>query len=397
MISRIIVSLAGFAAISAAVPPPFRIERSTVLTSHGAYHWSQSRPAIIPGDPLRVVVTTQEIEKRGSHGYRDLFLVETTNGARTWTAPQRIDPLRRRFYDDGVERVFGDVCPQWHAATRTLLVTGKCFGFLPNAKDDKAKDDRAQERVAYAVFSPATGKWSGMKIMDMPAKDHEGRAIIEPNAGCNQRVDLPNGDILLPVRYRKDPASRVYTTIVARCTFDGQTLTYREHGSEFNISPPRGLYEPSLGTLGGRFFLTMRAEDSGFVARGADGVHFEPFVEWKFDDGHALGSANAQQHWITHGDKLFLIYSRRGANNDHVFRNRAPIFIAEVNPQTLRVLRASEQILFPETGVDLAGGFGPVNVTPDETWVITSEMAFPKNRQDENNRVLLAKILWSRS
>ncbi len=31
--------------------PDFRIENSTVLTSTGAYHWSQSRPAVIPGNP----------------------------------------------------------------------------------------------------------------------------------------------------------------------------------------------------------------------------------------------------------------------------------------------------------------------------------------------------------
>jgi hypothetical protein len=109
---------------------PFRIENSTILTSEGAYHWSQSRPAVIPGNPARVIVTTQEIEKRGSHGYRDLFITETTDGAKTWSAPMRIESLRRKRDADGVERVFGDVCPQWHAATGELLVTGKCFGFL---------------------------------------------------------------------------------------------------------------------------------------------------------------------------------------------------------------------------------------------------------------------------
>lgn len=386
--------LTGFALTLQAAD--FRIERSTVLTSSGDYHWSQSRPAVIPGDPLRVIVTTQEIEKRGSHGYRDIFLTETIDGAKTWSAPQPIDALKRKRHDDGIERVFGDLCPQWHAATKTLLVTGKTFGFLANPNDNKAKDDRSQERVAYAVYSPETQQWSGMKIMAMPEKDHVGNPIIEPNAGCNQRTDLANGDVLLPVRYRANPKSRVYTTIVARCTFDGETLTYREHGSEHTITPPRGLYEPSVCEFQGRFFLTMRAEQNGHVARGKDGLHYDAAVEWKFDDGQPLGSANAQQHWITHGDGLYLIYSRRGANNDHVFRNRAPIFIARIDPDKLHVLRATEQILLPETGVDLAGGFGPVNVGDHETWVISSEMAFPKDRQDEPNRVLLAKIIWSK-
>lgn len=369
----------------------FSIERSTVLTSSGAYHWAQSRPAAIPG---KVIVVTQEIEKRGSHGYRDIYLTETTDGAKTWSEAKRIDALNRKRFPDGIERVMGDICPQWHEATKKLLLTAKCFGFLPNPEDDKGKDDRSQERVAYAVYSPDTKQWTGMKIMDMPEKDHAGNPIIEPNAGCHQRHDLPNGEILLPVRYRADPKKRVYTTIVARCTFDGETLTYREHGSEHTITPPRGLYEPSICAFKGRYFLTMRGEDNGYAARGNDGLHYEPHVEWKFDDGTPLASANAQQHWITHGDKLYLTYSRRGANNDHVFRSRAPLFIAEVDPEKLHVLRATEQILMPETGLDLTGGFAPVVVSPTETWVVSSEMGFPEGRKDENNRILLAKILW---
>lgn len=176
-------------------------------------------------------------------------------------------------YEDGIARVFGDVCPQWHAATGKLLVTGKCFGFLRDANDNKSKDDRSQERVAYAVHDPETGAWTGMKIMEMPETDHEGKPILEPNAGCHQRVDLPGGDILLPVRYRKNPKARVYTTIVARCGFDGETLTYLEHGSEFNIEVPRGLYEPSVCEWRGRYYLTMRAEKTGYVASGSDGLN----------------------------------------------------------------------------------------------------------------------------
>lgn len=370
----------------------FRIENSTVLTSRGAYHWSQSRPAVLPG---KVIVTTQEIEKRGSHGYRDLFITETTDGAKTWSEPKRIDALKRRTYEDGIERVFGDVCPQWHERTGRLLITGKCFGFLADPNDNKAKDDRSLERVAYAVYDPESNEWSGMQIMDMPEKNHAGNPILEPNAGCHQRVDMPKGDILLPVRYRADPKKRVYTTIVARCRFDGSTLSYVEHGSEHSISIPRGLYEPSVCELKGRYFLTMRGEQNGHVSRSDDGLNYLPAVEWKFDDGQPLLSANAQQHWITHGDGLYLIYSRKGAKNDHVFRNRAPIFIARVDPDRLQVIRATEQVLMPETGLDLTGGFAPVNVGDNETWVISSEMAFPEARKDENNRVLLAKILWN--
>ena len=56
---------------------------------------------------------------------------------------------------------------------------------------------------------------------------------------------------------------------------------------------------------------------------------------------------NTQQHWLSHRDGLCLIYTRRGANNDHVIRNGAPLFIAGVDPERLRVLRATERVLIP--------------------------------------------------
>jgi hypothetical protein len=382
-------------AVGASFAGDFRIENSTVLTSTGQYHWSQSRAALIPGNPARVLVTTQEFEKQGSHGYRDIYSLETTDGAKTWSTPKRIESLDRKMSPLGAEMVMGDLCPQWHAASRKVLVTGKTFGFRKDAKPNEAKDDRAYERVAYATYSPEKSEWSSLKIMAMPEKDHAGHPIIEPNAGCNQRFDLPNGDVLLPVRYRADPKLRTYTTIVALCTFDGETLTYREHGSELTTAVPRGLYEPSVIGFKGRYFLTMRGEKTGYVTRGTDGINYEPVVEWKFDDGKPVGTYCTQQHWIAHGESLYLIYTRKGANNDHVFRNRAPIFIAQVDPEKLHLIRATEQILMPETGVDLGGGYAPVEVSEKETWVISTEMAFPKGRQGENNRILLAKILWN--
>jgi hypothetical protein len=369
----------------------FRIEQSVVLTSPQELHWAQSRAALIPGRVPRVLLTTQQIEKSGSHGYRDLFQLETRDGGKTWSEPARIESLRRARQPEGHDLVMGDVCPQWHARTSVVLATGKTFGF-----EGGVKENRGLERVSYAVFDPKKNAWSGLNLLDLPKRDHEGKPILEPNAGCHQRWDLPSGEILLPIRYRQDAASRQYTTFVARCTFDGQKLTYREHGSELTFAGKRGLYEPSVIGFGGRYYLTMRADESAFVSVSDDGLHYAPPTEWKFDDDQPLGSYNTQQHWIAHANTLYLAYTRRGANNDHVFRHRAPLFIAQVDPTRLRVLRATEQILMPENGVDLGGGFMPLDVSPDETWVISSEMAFPRDRMDERNRVLLARIKWTR-
>jgi hypothetical protein len=369
--------------------PAFRVDVSTLLTGHGKQFFTQSRGALIPGAPARVVVTTQETDPTGAHGYADLFTIETVDNGRTWSSPQRIDSLRRTRRPEGHDLVMGDVCPQWHAATGRVLATGKTFGFLGGTKED-----RGLERVSYAVRAPQSGEWSSLRLLTLPASDHEGRPFLEPNSGCHQRVDLPNGEILLPIRYRKDAKVRDYTTIVARCRFDGEKLTYVEHGSEFTIPRERGLYEPSIVGFGGRYFLTMRADHSAFVACGRDGLNYDPFMEWTFDDGKVLGSYNTQQHWLTHNETLYLVYTRRGANNDHVMRHRAPLFIAEVDAVRLCVRRATERILIPESNADIGGGFGVVEVSPGETWVITSEI--PTKGSRDFNRVLMARLTWAK-
>jgi hypothetical protein len=385
--ARVLLSLLLLGCSAFAAEPALRIEVSTVLTGRGKQFYTQSRAALIPGPAPRAILTTQETDPTGAHGYKDMFAVETTDLGRTWSAPRRIESLRRTRMPEGHDFVIGDVCPQWHAATGRVLATGKTFGFRGGTTED-----RGFERVSYAVFDPAANAWSGLRLLELPAADHEGKPFLEPNAGCHQRVDLPNGEILLPIRYRKDPVVRHYTTIVARCRFDGTTLSYVEHGSEFLIPRDRGLYEPSVAEFGGRFFLTMRADHSAFVARGRDGLNYEPFREWRFDDGAVLGSYNTQQHWLAHRGTLYLLYTRRGANNDHVMRHRAPVFIAEVDSERLVVRRATERIVFREENADLGAGFAPLTISANEAWVVTSEI--PTKGSRDYNRVLLARLIW---
>jgi hypothetical protein len=164
------------------------------------------------------------------------------------------------------------------------------------------------------------------------------------------------------------------------------------------------LYEPSLTEYKGRYFLTMRNDVRGYVAVGTDGLHFSKQIPWAFDDGQELGSYNTQQHWVTHSDGLFLTYTRRGAGNDEIFRHRAPLFMAQVDPDRLCVIRASERVIVPKLGATL-GNFGTINVSPGESWVITSEcmqgdakdnmnLALTEQRGG-NNRIYAARVRWA--
>ena len=286
---------------------------------------------------------------------------------------------------EGDETTVCDFTPQWHAASQRLLGTGHTVWY----RDNRVMHVRPRA-IAYAVYDPAENRWAAWKTVKLPDVPRFRNA----GSGSVQRVDLPGGDVLLPIYFKKTEA-RQYSVTVCRCRFDGETLAYVEHGDELTIPVKRGLYEPSLTRYDGRYYLTMRNDDHGYVSSSDDGLHFSEPRRWTFDDGTDLGNYNTQQHWVTHSDGLFLVYTRRGADNDHVFRHRAPLFIAQVDPQKLCVIRETERVLVPERGARL-GNFGVTEISPGESWVTVTEWMQPEGveKHGSNNSVFVAKVKW---
>src|SRR6185436_8139916 len=105
--------------------------------------------------------------------------------------------------------------------------------------------------------------------------------------------------------------------------------------------------------------------------------------------------------WLPHSEALFLVYNRKDASNLNVPRWRAPLFMAQVDPATLRLLRDTEQIVLPLVGdgvnapddVAYSGNFHPVNASPDESWVTDGEM-LPK--RGYKGDLLLSRIRWAK-
>ena len=375
----------------------FRIE--LLAAAHGSEkaNWLQARTAVIPGEQPVMVTTMSEYPHnlKGSHAYHDIYETRSYDMGSTWSAPEVIPTLRKGETGNGYEKVIGDFWPKWHAATGTILGTGKSFFFESGVLESGARryDVESMQEVAYCVWDEEKGGWGPPRSVEIPSVDNAGQPLEQTNAGCTQRYDLPNGEILLPIRYIRHQSSR-YVSTVARCSFDGQTLSYIEHGTEFALDSGRGLCEPSVTKHSGEYFLTMRANHSGFVARGEDGVHFQPMKEWTFDDGTPLGSYNTQQHWIPHSDGLFLVYTRKGSGNDHIFRHRAPLLMGQVDSERLCVIRESERVLLPENNATFGNG-GVVDASEDETWVTDAEGP-QGERAGEANSVLVARIIWSR-
>lgn len=379
--------LALIPAVAFGDPPSPKVELSTIVTGDADWDWTQCRTTYVPGDSPLWLTTMSRTKKVGAHGYHDVYLSTSRDRGATWSVPEPIPALRRRRQSDGYEVAAGDLWPRWHAGTGKVLITGKTFNFAGGSKENYLR-----EKVAYAVYDPATGDCGPLRAVELPEHDATGKPMLAANAGCHQSVHQPNGDVLLPIRYQRDAGVRRYTSTVARCRFDGETLSYVEHGSEHTVDRGRGLYEPSVTRVGDRYLLTMRSDKGAFVAVGGDDLRFDAHVPWTFDDGELLGSYHTQQHFVTVGGRPYLVYTRRGADNDHIFRHRAPLFLGEIDPDRPCVVRATERVLVPENHATL-GNSGVCRIDANETWVTVAEGRVSLGeRKGDVNRVILARI-----
>jgi len=386
---------------------PYRMKLDTISRGYdGEKCWVHPRAGILPspsgrgaggeGESPSVVLTMQKLLLKGSDVFDALAEIRTDDLGKTWSEIRvHADTLGQRKEPNGVIVGACDFTPQWHAKTGKLLGIGQTVRYLNNKVMDKR-----QRETCYAVYDEKAKTWSAWKMLAMP--DHP--KFYAAGAGSAQRVDLANGEILLPIYFKgKDDA--FYRTTVARCTFDGVTLKYVEHGDEFELRSGRGLYEPSLTQFGKKYYLTMRNDNAGYVSVGDDGLHFSKPKRWDWDDGSDLGNYNTQQHWVSHGDTLYLVYTRKGSHNDHVFRHRAPLFVARVDADRLHVIRSTERIAVPERGARL-GNFAVVNVNENETWITVAEwmqtwspnvIIRRDNIYEADNRVYAARIRWTKS
>ena len=378
-------------------PASFRIERSVVRQGYdGTRCWVHARAGVIPPsadrDSSMVVMTTQPLQITGSDVFYAINSTTTVNHGASWSPLTAQKPFERQAIDERREVTVCDFTPKWHTATGKLLGTGHTVWY----EDNKVMKVRPRA-TAYAVFDEHSTTWSKWKELVLPDEPR----FKNCGAGSVQRFDLPNGDILLPV-YLKVPEKTQYSVTVLKCRFDGSELTFVGKGNELTVDVKRGLYEPSITQFGSRFYLTMRNDDHGYVAVSADGLNFDEPRRWTFDDDEDLGNYNTQQHWVTHSSGLFLVYTRKGADNDHVFRHRAPLFIAQVDPEKVHIIRETEQILVPERGARL-GNFGVTEVGTNEIWVTVTEWmqtwgpnyVLPvDNKYGADNSIYVAKLKW---
>jgi hypothetical protein len=83
--------------------------------------------------------------------------------------------------------------------------------------------------------------------------------------------------------------------------------------------------------------------------------------------------------------------------NDHIVRHRAPLFIAQVAPERLHVIRETERVLISERGGEL-GNFGAAAINARESWVTVSEGVWSDDarRRGAKGATFVARIVWSK-
>jgi len=372
------------------------IEKETIWRNRDGQGitWFHPRACMMPGKDGRSValMTLQAIG--GSDYFGQVHWSTSEDLGKTWSEPEPIaafgrEPIPGR--DDELKAGVCDVVPQYHCKTSTVLALGHVVFYKG------AYFARKEQLARYPVYAVRAkdGTWSERKILawDDPRTGH----IYTNN--CGQRVVLPDGDIQMSFTFGPQATNRMVAGV--RAGFDGETLRVREVGQPMHNRKGRGLLEPSVTQFDGKFWITIRAEDGrGYVSNSRDGVNWEEKSAWAWDDGTPLTMSTTQQHWLTHSDGLFLVYTRKVSSNTNVIRWRSPLWVARVDVARRCLIKSTEQVVLPLVGdgvnepnkVALMGNFHVTNVSPNESWVTVGEW-MPRNGY--RGDVLLARIRWS--
>jgi hypothetical protein len=353
--------------------------------------WFHPRSCMVPGrngEGSMAFMTLQTIG--GSDYFGPVHWTTSADMGRSWSDFEPAPPLGWVKLESGASEAVCDVTPEYHPKSGSVLALGHNV-FYKTKSFDRNQPPRWP---VYAVWK--NGAWGPRKKLVWD--DPRGSQIYSNN--CGQRVMLPDGDVLMSFTFGVEGKPRSVCGVL--CSFDGGDLVIKKTGPELTNPKGRGLLEPSLTHFQNRFYLTLRAEDNhGYVAVSDDGLNYEPKRPWSWDDGEPLTMSTTQQHWLTHSEGLFLVYTRKDPTNEKVMRWRAPLWVAQVDTKTLRLIRSTERVVLPLIGdgvndaehVPMMGNFGINNASAEESWVTDGSWC-PKDMS--RGELQLARVKWSR-
>ena len=391
-----------------------RIENEIIL--HGRRNnqaWFAPNIAVVPrageGGCPEIMVTAQQLTGNdiGPGHY-----LKTADMGKKWTPPMENQGLFKIPLEDDVFERPG-LFWIYHKKSNKLLGIGNTYftrdrGDETGFKKEEYVFGRKRSQI-HAVWNDEKNDPEPWQRMNLPEKLNwmGGVSIF-----AYQNHECEDGSLLLPISHRPGDKPPCVGTI--RCEFDGKKVVIIDSGKTVGTGTSPGACEPSLVEFVGRYFLTIRSASGGdfrmYHAASEDGLNWEDFSPWCWDDGTEIETENTQQHWLRRANSLYLVYTRKSELSNGVFRSRAPLWMAKVDIKTLRLIRESEVVIFPEKRARMCN-FCVANITSKESWIVTGEWLegmFPDKKKGmrfyvENSTInyiqyvgdlLLARIYW---
>lgn len=318
-----------------------------------------ARCCVMPSGKL--IATAQELDVSGMDLFDGIKLATSDDGGKTWSDFEVQEGLKP--VDFGTHRMVAcDMTPMYHKKTGKVILLGHtaCYANNENAPAD------GKCTTSYSVYDEENNRFSDVKFVDMPME------YTDSGNGCGQSIEKKDGTLLIPIYFK---AGEFYKSAVMHCVFDGEEIRVLEIGKPVELCIARGCYEPSVIEHKGVYYMTLRNDMCSLVAESTDGLNYSGLKLWCWDDGSILQSYNTQQHWLKIEDELYLVYTRRGADNDHVFRHRAPLFVAKV--ENMKLVKESEFVAVKERGARL-GNFCALSKEDGTALVMAAEWMQPK-------------------
>ena len=286
---------------------------------------------------------------------------------------------------DGIRTVFCGMTGYYSKHHKNWVVFGRSTSYA-NDLEPVMHGGIAIGEAKYIFRDCETGRYIGEpQVLPMPFE----YISASPHS---QVIEFDNGDILLT--FYITPKDEIKSKALAvRYRYENGEFSIVAFGNLIEYQGARGVVEPSVARLGDKHYMTLRSDEQGLLSVSDDGLNYSEPQPWKWDDGSILENYNTMQRWVRHKDVLYLIYTRRGANNDHVFRHRAPLFMARFDEENLCLVRDTEIGLVPELGARL-GNFSVTDISDKEFWLLTAEWMQPIGceKYGSDNSIWLVKI-----
>lgn len=308
-----------------------------------------------------VLVLAQKLTLKAIDCFSDVSLFRSTDSGNSWSNASLFPHLADTVLPDG-KRIAYLVSAMRLMDDNTILVlaTRHCY----NA--DNTLDKETPRCVVYFYFDPEKASCTELRKLELPAPQDAHTLAV------NTQFNFQNRKCLLPYSIWQNRTRRFSAGIAEIRREPDGTLTVIDSAVPLTTDDARGFLEPSLCLFDGKYYLTLRNDLSGYITCSSDWKNFPTPEKLNWSNGEWLGNCNTMTRLITIGNKLYLVYTRCGLNNDHVFRNRAPLLTAEVDTRTNSVKPETEQIVVPEYGARL-GNFTAVTSGVNNAYISVAE------------------------